>query len=214
MLRGMVYDERPGVPGMGFPRLTTARLVLRAFVAEDTAGVQRLAGDPAVAEQALLPHPCADGIAGAWIAGRQAACERGEATNFAIERAHDRALIGAIGLAFEPRHAAARLGYWLGRAYWGRGYASEAAAAVVAHGFETLALERIWAPRFRANEASARVLEKVGLAHEGCRREFVPARGRVECVERHGCLRWEYFARVARCGEILAGGASVRAAAP
>jgi RimJ/RimL family protein N-acetyltransferase len=153
-----------------------------------------------VAEHTALPHPYADGIAAAWIAGRQGACERGEETSFAIERAHDRTLIGAIGLAFEPRHAAAQLGYWLGRPYWARGYASEAAAAVVAHGFEALALERIWAPRCRADDASARVLEKIGLAHEGSRREFVPERGRVECMEHHGCLRWEYFARVARCG--------------
>jgi RimJ/RimL family protein N-acetyltransferase len=191
---------RPGVPVTGFPRLSTARLVLRAFAADDAADVQRLAGDPAVAEHTALPHPYRDGIAEAWIAGREGACERGEETSFAIERAHDRALIGAIGLAFEPRNAVAKLGYWLGRPYWGRGYASEAAAAVVAHGFEDLALERIWAPRFRANESSARVLEKVGLAHEGSRREFLAERGRVECMEHHGCLRWEYFARVARCG--------------
>ena len=75
-----------------------------------------------------------------------------------------------------------------------------AAAAVVAHGFETLGLERLWALRFRGNAAAARVLEKVGLAHEGSRRRFVPERGREECVEQHGCLRWEYFARVAQCG--------------
>lgn len=183
-----------------FPRLVTARLVLRAFAPADAAEVQRLAGDPAVAEHTLLPHPYADGIAETWISGRGAAHDRGEETSFAIERAHDGALIGAIGLAFEPQPGCARLGYWLGRPYWGRGYASEAAVAVVAYGFETQGLERIWAPRFHANAASGRVLEKVGLAHEGSRRRFVPERGRAECVERHGCLRWEYFARVAQCG--------------
>jgi RimJ/RimL family protein N-acetyltransferase len=182
-----------------FPCLVTARLVLRAFVPADAAEVQRLAGDPAVAEGTLLPHPYADGTAESWISGRRAAHDRGEETSFAIERVHDGALIGAIGLAFEPHLACARLGYWLGRPYWGRGYATEAATAVVAHGFETLGLERIWAPRFRANAASGRVLEKVGLAHEGSRRRFVPERARAECVERHGCLRWEYFARVAHC---------------
>jgi RimJ/RimL family protein N-acetyltransferase len=183
-----------------FLRLVTARLVLRGFVPADAAEVQRLAGDPAVAEGTLLPHPYEDGIAERWIAGRQGAHDRGEETSFAIERMHDGALIGAIGLAFEPQLACARLGYWLGRPYWRRGYATEAAAAVVAHGFETLGLERIWAPRFHANAASGRVLEKVGLAHEGSRRRFVPERARAECVERHGCLRWEYFARVAHCG--------------
>jgi len=183
-----------------FPRLVTARLVLRAFAPADAAEVQRLAGDFAVAAHTLLPHPYGDGIAAAWIAGRRAAYERGAEASFAIERIFDGALVGAIGLAFEPQRATARVGCWLGRPYWGRGYASEAAAAVVAHGFETLGLERIWAPRFRGNAAAARVLEKVGLAHEGSRRRFVPERGREECVEQHGCLRWEYFARVAQCG--------------
>lgn len=183
-----------------FPRLVTARLVLRAFAPADAAEVQRLAGDFAVAAHTLLPHPYGDGIAAAWIAGRRAAYERGAEASFAIERIFDGALVGAIGLAFEPQRATARVGCWLGRPYWGRGYASEAAAAVVAHGFETLGLERIWALRFRGNAAAARVLEKVGLAHEGSRRRFVPERGREECVEQHGCLRWEYFARVAQCG--------------
>jgi len=200
------HSRGPGVLMEGLPRLVTARLVLRAFVPADAAEMQRLAGDPAVAEDTLPPHPCADGVGATWIAGRRAAHDRGEETSFAIERAHDGAFIGAIGLVFEPRPGCARLDYWLGRPYWGRGYASEAAAAVVAHGFETLGLERIWAPRFRANEASGRVLEKVGLTHEGSRRQFAPECGRTDCVEQHGCLRWEYFARVAHCGR--AGGES------
>jgi ribosomal-protein-alanine N-acetyltransferase len=196
-----------------FPRLVTARLVLRAFAPADAAEVQRLAGDLAVAEHTLLPHPYADGVAEAWIAGRRAAYEGGAEASFAIARIDDGALVGAIALALEPQCASARLGYWLGRPYWGRGYASEAAAAVVAHGFETLGLERIWAPRFRGNAAAARVLEKVGLAHEGSRRRFVPERGRAECVEQHGCLRWEYFARVAQCGYARAPSAEAERAA-
>jgi RimJ/RimL family protein N-acetyltransferase len=89
----------------------------------------------------------------------------------------------------------AKLGYWIGRQYWGHQYATEAGRAVVAYGFGVLALERLWAPRFRWNKASARVLDKLGFAHEGCRREFVPARGRDEIVELHGMLRWEWVVR-------------------
>jgi RimJ/RimL family protein N-acetyltransferase len=39
------------------------------------------------------------------------------------------------------------------------------------------------------------VLEKIGFAHEGCRREFIAARGRDEILELHGMLRWEWAAR-------------------
>lgn len=183
-----------------FPRLVTARLCLRAHVAADAPQVTALAGDCAVADQTLLPHPYADGMAEAWFAQSRRAFERGEGVHFAIERTVDGVLMGGIGLVFEPLGARARLGYWLGRPFWGRGYATEAAGAVAAYGFETLGLERVWAPRFRGNRASARVLEKLGFVHEGSRRQFVVERGRAETVEQHGMLRWEYFARGAPLG--------------
>lgn len=181
-----------------FPRIATARLVLREFVPADAAAVRRLAGAREIAEQTLLPHPYGEGVAEAWIAACRAAHEAGTAIVFAVERAPDGPLIGAIGLALEPHRACAKLGSWIGTPYWGQGYATECAAAVVAYGFETLALERIWAPRFRGNAAWARVLEKIGFAHEGCRRQFVAERDRAETIEQHGCLRWEYLARVAQ----------------
>jgi RimJ/RimL family protein N-acetyltransferase len=183
-----------------FPRIATARLTLRALEPVDAPAIQRLAGASEVADGTLLPHPYADGVAEAWIAASRGAHESGVETAFAIERLLDRTFVGAIGLAFEPDRPCAKLGYWVGMPYWGRGYATESAAAVVAFGFETLGLERIWAPRFRGNAASARVLEKVGFAHEGSRRQFVVARARAETIEQHGCLRWEYFSRVAQCG--------------
>jgi len=182
----------------GVPRLLTARLALRDLAPADVDAVERLAGDPAVFVAALMPHPY--GTAAAWIEARRDARECGEEVNFAIARVDDGALVGAIGLAFEAPLAAARLWYWLGGPYRGRGYAAEAVAAVVAYGFELLALERIWAPRLRADEAAARVLEKLGFAHEGSRRQVVPERGAAERLESHGCLRWEYLARVALCG--------------
>jgi RimJ/RimL family protein N-acetyltransferase len=199
-----VKDEndprRSGVLMTAFPRIGTARLTLRAFEPADAAAVQRLAGAPEVADFTLLPHPYADGMAEAWIVACRTAQARVEQVAFAIERVSDAAFVGAIGLALDPCRPSAKFGYWVGTPYWGRGYATEAASAVVAFGFETLGLERIWAPRFRANAASARVLEKVGFVHEGSRRRFVVERSRAETIEQHGCLRWEYFARVAQCG--------------
>jgi RimJ/RimL family protein N-acetyltransferase len=177
------------------PRLETARLVLRPFHLADAPEVQRLAGDAEVANATLLPHPYADGMAEAWIARQAAPFAAAHGLNFAIERADDGALIGSIGLEIAAAGNQAKLGYWIGRPYWGCQYATEAGGAVVAYGFGVLGLERIWAPRFRWNAASARVLEKLGFAHEGCRREFVAARDRDEIVELHGMLRWEWEAR-------------------
>lgn len=59
------------------------------------------------------------------------------------------------------------LGYRFGRAYWGRGYASEAAGRVIAYAFDTLALPRVIAVTHLENAASRRVLEKTGFRYEG-----------------------------------------------
>jgi RimJ/RimL family protein N-acetyltransferase len=181
-----------------FPRIETARLRLRAFRLADAAEVQRLAGDRAVAEGTLLPHPYEGGIARAWIWDQAFAYAAGRSIDFAIERAADGALAGAIGLEIDRSGRSAKLGLWLGRAHWGHGYATEAVHAVLGYGFAVLELERIFAPRFRWNAASARVLEKAGLAQEGSRREYVAPRGREETIETHGILRWEWEARAAR----------------
>jgi RimJ/RimL family protein N-acetyltransferase len=177
------------------PRLDTARLALRPFRLADAPEVQRLAGDPEIADATLLPHPYEDGMAEAWITSQAADFAAGPGFNFAVERLTDGALVGSIGLETDTAGNQAKLGYWVGRPYWGQRYATEAGRAVVGYGFGVLALERIWAPRFRWNARSARVLEKLGFAHEGCRREFITARGRDEIVELHGLLRWEWEAQ-------------------
>jgi ribosomal-protein-alanine N-acetyltransferase len=184
----------PGA-GLAFPRIETARLRLRSFRLADAAAVQRLAGDREVAERTLLPHPYEGGMARAWIWDQALAYAAGTGIDFAIERAEDGALVGAIGLEIDRVGACAKLGYWLGRSHWGRGYATEAVDAVLGYGFAVLELERIWAPRFRWNAASARVLAKAGLAQEGSRRAYVAPRGREETIETHGILRWEWEAQ-------------------
>ncbi len=178
-----------------FPRIETAHLRLRAFRLADAADVQRLAGDRQVAEGTRLPHPYEDGMARKWIWDQALAFASGAAIDFAIERRADGVFAGAIGLEIDRAGACAKLGLWLGRPHWGLGYATEAVAAVVDYGFAVLELERICAPRFRRNAASARVLAKAGLTQEGCRREHIAARGREEIVEMHGILRWEWEAR-------------------
>jgi RimJ/RimL family protein N-acetyltransferase len=175
--------------------LTTARLVMRAFRRSDAPEVQRLAGDAELANATLLPHPYPDGMAEAWIARQEVDFAGAHCFNFAIERAADGVLLGSIGLETAAMGNYAKLGYWIGRPYWGHQYATEAGRAVVAYGFGILALERIWSPRFRWNKASGRVLDKIGFAHEGCRREHIAARGRDEIVELHGMLRWEWVVR-------------------
>lgn len=88
-------------------------------------------------------------------------------TNFAIEV--DGEAAGAIGLELraDVYSGTAEIGYWLGRAFWGRGIGTEAVKAVTGYGFTELGLRRIYAEVFGWNAASARVLEKVGYLLEG-----------------------------------------------
>lgn len=59
------------------------------------------------------------------------------------------------------------IGYWLGRAFWGRGIATEAVRTLTTYAFEQIGFERVFAVAFAHNPASARVLEKAGYVKEG-----------------------------------------------
>src|SRR5262249_59630378 len=72
-----------------------------------------------------------------------------------------------------PDHASADIGYGLRTDRWGHGIASEAASLLLAFGFGTLGLHRIWAHHEPANERSGRVMQKIGMQREGLLRENV-----------------------------------------
>jgi RimJ/RimL family protein N-acetyltransferase len=158
-------------------------VALRPFAPGDAARVQLLAGERAVAETtALIPHPYPDGAALSWIAAQARDRAAGREYTYAITVATDGLLIGAIGL----RPAATEqenLGYWIGRAHWGRGYATAAAGAVIALAFSLLDLDGLTASHLARNPASGRVLEKCGL--EPLRTERRRHRG----VEEEFCVR-------------------------
>lgn len=176
------------------PTLRTARLVLRPLQPTDALDVQRLAGDKDVAAGTLsIPHPYEEGMAQDWIARMGRERSEGTGVTFAIEDANNGAFMGAIGLHLTLPHRHALLGYWLGRPYWNRGFATEAVQAVLAFGFGELAVHRIYAGHFSVNRASGRVLQKAGLRYEGRMRHHYHRFGRFLDVEWYGILKedWE-----------------------
>ena len=124
-----------------------------------------------------MPYPYPDGEAERWIGTHADKYEQGD-FSFAITLKENGALIGAIGLHSVSVHEKAEMGYWLGKEYWGKGYASEAAKCMVKFGFEQLHLHRIFAHYFMHNPASRRVMEKAGLKFEGVLRGEVVKDGR------------------------------------
>jgi ribosomal-protein-alanine N-acetyltransferase len=83
-----------------------------------------------------------------------------------VERASGR-VIGQCGLNQLPDRADFEVLYALERGVWHRGLASEAAAAALRYGFDVVGLDHIVAVVRHANTASRRVLEKLGMHHEG-----------------------------------------------
>ncbi len=174
------------------PTLRTARLILGPFEPNDAVEVQRLAGAREIADTTVsIPHPYELDHAVAWIEQQRKESVRGRSVTFAI-RLSDRTLVGSVGLRdIDPEHCQAELGFWIGREWWGKGYAREAAAAVVRFGFEILGLNRIYAHHMVRNPAAGRVLESTGMQREGLLRQRVRKWGRYEDVVLYAVLRDE-----------------------
>jgi RimJ/RimL family protein N-acetyltransferase len=167
--------------------ITTERLTLRHFTAADAPAVQRLAGAREVAAGTLLiPHPYHEGAAEEWIASQAERQAQGSDV-LAIEA--DGEVVGAIGMRVEHDHDRGELGYWIGVPFWGRGYATEAARAVVEYAFSEQGLNRVFAVHFTNNPASGRVLQKIGMQHEGTMRRHVKKWGEYLDVEMYGMVK-------------------------
>lgn len=139
--------------------LATERLLLRPFRRSDAAEFTRLAGDWAVASMTSdIPYPLTQSQAMAWLRPG-----RGE-VRFAIDL--EGRLIGGAGY-YRRRSGAAELGFWLGRAWWARGYATEATQAIVRYGFHARKVPGFTSSHFVDNWASAGVLRKLGFERVG-----------------------------------------------
>ena len=144
------------------PALTTARLILRAPRPDDATTLAELLNDRRIAENtARLPHPYTLADAEAFIANAQTSKER----SFFVTL-HDGAIVGGCGIG-RLRSEVPEIGYWFGVRYWGRGYATEAAQALVDHAFSDLGHDVLHAGARVSNPASRRVLEKCGFQWSG-----------------------------------------------
>lgn len=174
------------------PSLETARLKLRPYRDADIPDLIPLIGAREVAANSLrIPHPYTEQDARDFLVR----IRNGTEARVAITLRSDGRLIGGVGLRFAFDHQHAELGYWIGLPYWGHGYATEAARAMVCHGFETLQLHRIFASYFKQNSASGRILVKLGMRYEGCQREHIRKWDQFVDLELYGLLlqEWQTF---------------------
>lgn len=157
-------------------RLETERLLLRPPEEADIPSTVVLLGDFDVAKNlARVPHPFTRAHAEDFLRSSIEARAAGTAFRFSILRKAGEMHIGSIGLSL--RDGVFELGYWLGRPYWGQGFATEAARRVVGFAFYNLKATRIVAGRFHDNPASGRVLAKLGAVAAGVEPRDCLARG-------------------------------------
>jgi RimJ/RimL family protein N-acetyltransferase len=160
------------------PVITTPRLQLRAPKVREAERIARLADDPGVGKMtSRMPYPYAVADAEGFL-DRMAAADNAREQVFAIERP-DAGLIGMIG--FHPGDLGrTELGYWLGRPYWGCGYATESVNAALVWAREAWGRRMIVAGHFADNPASGEVLIKAGFLYTGeVQRRWATARSAI-----------------------------------
>ncbi len=105
-------------------------------------------------------------MAEAWINSRHRDWQAKTGLVYAVTLSQSGELVGAIGL-LDMSETEAELAYWIGEPFWGEGYCTEAAQALLSFSFTELALRRIHAQCLASNPASGRVMEKIGMVHIG-----------------------------------------------
>jgi RimJ/RimL family protein N-acetyltransferase len=157
------------------PALATARLALRPHRPADATRIARLANDFEVVKMTGgMPFPYGLADAEAFVA-RAGAADLATDVEFAVELPGE-GLIGGLGF-FTRDEVAPEVGYWLGRPYWGRGYASEMLKGAMAWARSEWGQRCVLACHFVDNPASGHVLGKAGFLHTG-RIEPRPCRAR------------------------------------
>ena len=157
------------------PVIETRRLNLRAPRPQDASRIARMANDIDIARMTLrLPHPYTGAHAEDFVL-HVASQDPARANTFVIEH-EDHGPVGVIGM-FEDSDPVPETGYWIGREFWGRGYATEALQGALVWASRKWKRRAMVAGHFADNPASGRVLEKAGFLYTGeTRREFSHAR--------------------------------------
>jgi RimJ/RimL family protein N-acetyltransferase len=182
-------------------RIETKRLILREFCEADWQNMAAYWIDPRYRRFNPELEDVEDTVRG--LVGRLVAAQSEQPRRtwqLAITRQEDPRLIGNCGIRVnDPARREANIGYELHPEMWGRGYATEAAEAIVRFGFETLGMHRVWAECVVDNTGSAHVLEKLGMRREAHFREHQWFQGRWWDTLIYAVLDHEWHRKEERC---------------
>jgi RimJ/RimL family protein N-acetyltransferase len=150
-------------------QLESERLILRPLMEQDSESIYQNVKEYEIAKWTInIPHPYPENGAINFIKESQEHMQKGLAYHFAILSKSTSELVGVMSLiSVNKKHRNAELGYWIGKRFWNKRIATEAALKMLEFGFEGLNLERISSRCFHDNFPSRRVMEKIGMEYEG-----------------------------------------------
>ena len=139
---------------------------LRPICDNDTEVIFELARDKEISQYTRLPHPYFLKHAKAYIREAKRNLEKKKAYYYAIDV--DGKVVGTISLMhLDLKNRSAELGYWIGKKYWNKGYATDAVKQMLDFAFNELNLNRVSALCMHPNKVSIKILEKHGFKLEG-----------------------------------------------
>lgn len=169
--------------------ITTKMLVLRIFQKSDAVAVTKLCNNYNIYKNTLyLPYPYTIEDALSWIEYHLNNFNANKSYEFAITDKESGELYGAIALSNNQKFNHGEIAYWIGEKFWGNGYATEAAQAILHFAFEEKQYHKVFARYFNSNPASGRVMQKLGLKKEGILIDHVRKENRFEDLVYYGII--------------------------
>lgn len=160
---------------------------------DDADSIWRIGNDPEVLiNVSPMPSPYGHEDAVQLVSFAQQRLLLGEDFHMCI-RLEDKQLVGMCSIAKLDRlNKKVELGYWLGRTYWGNGYAREAIRLIMGFGFSSLEVNRIYATVLVGNDRSIKLLESLGYVREGIERDGIFHMGKFQDDLVFGILKKDY----------------------
>jgi len=185
--------------GRDIARLETERLLLRQFDLSDAEAMYRnWASAPEVVR--FLCYDVCESLEATqkhidqWLEYFNKLTQGSSWCIFSIILKSSNELIGTIDFHENNHEArAAEIGYQLGKAWWGNGYATEALRAIIDYCFNRVGLNRLWADHDSRNIASGKVLLKAGMMYEGTARQCYVRKGHLVDKVSYAVLAEDYF---------------------
>jgi [ribosomal protein S5]-alanine N-acetyltransferase len=169
--------------------LKTKRLRISPLAQSDADQLYRLFSDPEIILHNLtLPRPFSKAVAETWITQLPENFKL-----FSIRRTDRKQLIGVAGLMLKADSGIAEYAAWMGIPFRGKGYDSEASKALLAYGFETFNLHRIFTTSLQQDRNGRSTWQKIGMMYEGCLRQHQQYWGNLVDLHIHGMLRQHFL---------------------